>query len=274
MNNQFLFSILLPTYNSSPFLESLLKSLSMQTISDFIILTYDDNSKDGSAILFEDLCDFFKLNYKRIKSQEKNLGPKLSYQILLNETNSQFIAFCDHDDIWMPNKLQLHFDHLKGINKSAISITNAKIVDNNLEVINESLFNYFNINKNYLSDNFLISLQNKVPGICMAFNKRLKEKIIPFNKNIVMHDWWVLLISKSVNAEIKFSLKQTLLYRQHDNNTIGLRGKISGLSLKRIFNFCKKFIQQLIMVKNSKILNCIQFIFFVFRRLKLAIKNI
>ena len=52
-------AILLPTYNSTLYLEELLKSLSEQTFTRFTIITYDDCSTDNTVHLFDMLCSSF-----------------------------------------------------------------------------------------------------------------------------------------------------------------------------------------------------------------------
>lgn len=275
MVNNYLFSILLPTYNSSLFLDELLLSLSKQNIKNFIILTYDDLSKDDTITRFSNLCKLYKLKYKRIDNFNKKLGPKFAYEKLILASETPYIVFCDHDDYWLPEKLELHLKHFKKMhNRPALSIVNANVAKANLIEENYSIFEYLNLNKKYFSNRFSIALENKVPGICMAFNNELKNHLIPFNKNIIMHDWWVLLITKAINAEILISEKICLLYRQHDKNTIGLKNKKNGLNLKRILCLFKSAKYQLKMVYSSKVFNLFEFIFFLILRVCLAIKNL
>ena len=223
MDNKECFNILLPTYNSIKYLDDLLKSLSKQNFKDFIILTYDDNSIDQTIKLFDQLCQKYQLKYKRIKSINKNIGPLLSYEKLIEAADSKYIALCDHDDYWLPNKLSAHYSQLMDSkNKPTISITNAKITDKNLIPLNNSLYQYMKINQHYFKNKYSIAIANKVPGICMAFNSSLKNKLLPISEFVTMHDWWILLVSKSIDADIKLSEEITVLYRQHPNNTIGL----------------------------------------------------
>ena len=275
MKNNFLFSVLLPTYNSASFLDQLLESLSNQTLKDFIIITYDDLSEDNTLEKFSILSKRYNLNYKRIKSLKTKLGPKLAYEKLIVESKTDYIAFCDHDDYWLANKLALHLKHFKNINnKPALSIVNGKVVNENLIEDNHSIFEYVNLKTNYFKSKFSIALENKIPGICMAFNKELKNYFIPFNQNIIMHDWWLLLLCKSINADIIISYNTCLLYRQHDKNTIGLKNKKKGLNLKRILNLFKSLKKQLKMIYASKVFNFFEFILFIILRLVLSIRNI
>ncbi len=274
MKKKFLFSILLPTYNSSNFLDQLLESISNQSMRNFIIITYDDLSDDNTLEKFSDICSFYKLDYKRINSFKKRIGPKLAYEKLICETETPYLVFCDHDDYWLPNKLFLHYEHFnKSINKPTLSILNASVVRNDLKETNYSVFDHFKISDKYFKSKFSMALENKIPGICMSFNKELKKYIIPFDKNVVMHDWWVLLKSKSMNVNIVFSKEKCLLYRQHEKNTIGLKNRSKDISPKRIKSFFIGYKKQAKMVYSAKIFNFLEYVCFLFLRLFLGIKN-
>ena len=274
MNKKRLFNILLPTFKSKKYLKPLLKSLANQTIKDFLIITYDDNSEDNTIKVFDQLCKKYKLKYKRIPSSHKNIGPIKSYERLINKSDSKYIAFCDHDDIWLPEKLSLHLLHFKEINqqKPALSIANATIT--NLNTLHKSLFKYMRINDNYFKSRYSLALRNKVPGICMSFNLALKELILPIDKNVAMHDWWTLLVAKTNNADIRYTNEIGILYRQHKNNTIGLKKKDKGINFKRIKFLIKNLKLQLKTIKKLNIFSSIEFLYFILLRILLALKNI
>lgn len=89
----------------------------------------------------------------------------------------------------------------------------AKIVDENLEVIKDS---YFTFRKSKLGILHNI-LKNSYIGCCMAFRKELKPFILPFPNNLPMHDQWIGLVGeiKGKNVLLKDKL---MLYRRHQDN--------------------------------------------------------
>ncbi|AWB56766.1 hypothetical protein [Colwellia sp. Arc7-D] len=67
----------------------------------------------------------------------------------------------------------------------------------------------------------------------MLINKKAKDRLIDtFNENTIMHDWWVLLFA-SLHENVHFIDIATLMYRQHDDNSIGASKKIG---MKAIIN--------------------------------------
>ena len=66
------FSVIIPIYNSSKFLEKCLKSILDQSFSDFELILVDDGSSDDS----ESICSFFAEKDDRILFlKQYNSGP-------------------------------------------------------------------------------------------------------------------------------------------------------------------------------------------------------
>ena len=59
-----LFSIIVPVYNSAPYLEECVESLLRQTFSEFEILLIENGSTDNSP----ELCDIYERKYPCIKT--------------------------------------------------------------------------------------------------------------------------------------------------------------------------------------------------------------
>jgi hypothetical protein len=100
--------------------------------------------------------------------------------------------------------------------------TDLKVVDNNLNLINPSFRNYQNLDPN--PQNLLprLLVQNFVTGCTMMINKPLKDLIIPIPTQAIMHDWWIALTAASF-GKIAYISEPTVLYRQHEQNTVGAR---------------------------------------------------
>ncbi len=98
-------SILLSTYNSELFLKEQIDSLLFQTVKDWVLYIRDDGSTDDTIILIEDYCRDHD-NIILIKDELSNLGTKNSFMKLLSNVDSEYYLFCDHDDVWLPLKIE------------------------------------------------------------------------------------------------------------------------------------------------------------------------
>ena len=71
--------------------------------------------------------------------QEKNLGYTKNFEFVLTKSDSEFIAFSDHDDIWYENKVEKSLEEL--IKKDADLIyVNAEQIDEKGSIIKKSYF--------------------------------------------------------------------------------------------------------------------------------------
>lgn len=97
-----LFSIIVPVFNSLPFLSDCVESILQQTDSDFELLLVDDGSTDGSGAL----CDTFAQKDARIHAFHKSNGGAASARNYgLDHANGDCILFVDGDDTLAPNCL-------------------------------------------------------------------------------------------------------------------------------------------------------------------------
>lgn len=105
-------SVLTPIYNTNPsHLREMIESILNQTFTDFEFLILND-SPDNKEI------EKFVLEYakqdKRVKyfKNDKNMGITPSRNKLLKMARGEYIAIFDHDDISVPNRLELEVDFL------------------------------------------------------------------------------------------------------------------------------------------------------------------
>lgn len=112
-------SVIVTTYNRPKLLSETIKSIINQTFSDFELIVVDNNSN----------YDFFQLiesfNDSRIRAfQNENNGIiAVNRNVGISHAESEYLAFCDDDDIWLPEKLSIQLNY---INKN--NLTNSKVV--------------------------------------------------------------------------------------------------------------------------------------------------
>jgi len=97
-------SIITPTYNSIRFIEETIQSILNQTYQNWELLITDDCSTDGTWKLLQK----YQKQDERIKifRLEKNSGPGVARNNSIKNAKGRFIAFCDSDDQWKPDKLE------------------------------------------------------------------------------------------------------------------------------------------------------------------------
>lgn len=92
-------AVVIPTYNGAAYLQEAIQSVQRQNAVVSEILVVDDASHDKSADIAEKLgCRCIRLPENRGVAQARNLGITLA--------SSEFIAFLDQDDRWLPSKVR------------------------------------------------------------------------------------------------------------------------------------------------------------------------
>lgn len=223
--------ILMAVYNNEEFILEQLESLACQTYPHFRIIIRDDCSSDGSVSLIEEFSSRHPDRVILIKGTE-NLGAKGNFAKLMDECKSKYAMFCDADDIWSPTKIEetLHLmqknEALYGEKTPLLVHTDLSVVDRNLQSVCPSFWDYSQLNPHSARSINRLLTQNVVTGCTMLINRPLLELASPIPQEAVMHDWWIALVA-SAFGHIDFTLKPTILYRQHGKNSIGAKNKKS-----------------------------------------------
>ncbi len=96
-------SINLCCYNSEPFIERTLQSIFAQTYTDWELVIVNDGSTDATgAIIRRHLSEGWPIIYH----EQPNQGVAEAHNQAFRLSSGEHIAFIDHDDLWLPQKLE------------------------------------------------------------------------------------------------------------------------------------------------------------------------
>lgn len=221
-----LVSIVMATYNGENFLNEQVASLINQTYQSIEIIIVDDCSTDNTKTIIKQLIS--KHGNIKFVENEKNVGVTKTFENGIMQTSGEFIAFCDQDDIWMPNKIELL---VKNIGKEDAIYHNSLLVDAHGKSLNSEFTGIMKMKSYYSGSSFLLS--NSVPGHTMMVRKKFVMDILPIPHNILFDLW--IGFAAAANNGIKYVDKILVHYRQHNNNVIGTN-KSSNKKRKRSKN--------------------------------------
>ena len=102
------------TYNGEKFLEQQLQSLSKQTRLPAELVICDDTSSDATVDIIKRFSETAPFPVKLVVNEER-LGWRGNFLKAASLCVSEYIAYCDQDDIWLPEKLATVQAHLKKI---------------------------------------------------------------------------------------------------------------------------------------------------------------
>ncbi|WP_457427751.1 glycosyltransferase family 2 protein [Roseateles sp. P5_E7] len=97
-------SVVVPCFNTERYIAATLQTVLGQTGVSLEVIVVDDGSTDGSAALVA--RDFPQVRLIR----RANAGVAAARNAGIAAATSEWIAFCDADDIWLPGKLAAQFE--------------------------------------------------------------------------------------------------------------------------------------------------------------------
>lgn len=268
-------SVLLATYNSSLYLRAQLDSLFSQTNQDFKLFVRDDNSTDCTLKILKEYQNRYLGRVYIIDNQGRSLRAYNNFVELLSNVNSDYYMFCDHDDIWLPNKIQISYERMlklesKSPNLPIVVHTDMKVVDQNLNVICDSFWKYSNLLPDHTKFEEMV-LCNSANGCAMMFNDKAKTVALPNVSFATMHD---MLVNQSVaasNGIISAIKVPAVLYRQHIDNVVGAKKRDLKYYVHKIKNIQILLKDNVLCYKNANRIRPISIMSFLFTKIKIFV---
>ena len=216
------FSVALAVYNGADRLPRQLQSLARQTRRPDELVVFDDCSTDGSVAVLRRFADSAPFPM-RVHCQSRNVGSTRNFNCAIEATSGDFIALCDQDDVWLPNKLATLESALA--TGAGMAFSDAHIVDSLLQPTGKRLWpslgftprQQYRIEHGHGVD--LLLRANVVAGASMAFAARHKAMVLPIDEGWV-HDAWISLLIAAVDRCQPIA-EPLFCYREHGHQQIG-----------------------------------------------------
>jgi len=176
-------SVIMPCYNSAKTIISSIHSILNQSYKNFELIIIDDGSTDNSIDVINSLYD----TRIHLIENKSNIGVAKSRNKGICFSQSEFIAFCDSDDLWESNKLELQIEKLEDYD----------IVCSNYQIIDENELHIKTVTKVQIFGYNQMLRENLIPNSSGIYNAGKIGKV--YQKDIGNEDYlmWLQLISKS-----------------------------------------------------------------------------
>jgi glycosyltransferase involved in cell wall biosynthesis len=120
-------SVLMPSFNYARYLPSAIKSVLSQSYSDLELIITDDCSTDESREVVE---QWRKLDDRVVPVlHDVNHGLARARNSGLAVSSGEFVALCDADDVWLPNKLQIQMGCFRTNPELGLVHSDSSIID-------------------------------------------------------------------------------------------------------------------------------------------------
>lgn len=243
-------AILMAVYNGEKYLREQIDSIISQSSKNWTLYIRDDGSVDGTISIIEEYARKYS-NIVRVSDNERGLGCNGNFLKLLEIVESEYYMFCDQDDVWMENKVELF---LKSIKKEEtlhrgmpiLMFSDQAVCDQNLRVMTTSQWKKLHINPWLFSSYNYVCVNCIIAGANTIFNHQTKKLIFPLVKNELYYDHWIA-INVSKHGWIGVIDMPLRYYRLHKEQVLGTS---LDSSLKH-FSGIKKIISQLKYYQND-----------------------
>lgn len=207
MKHQPLVSVVIATYNMGQYISQAVESVLNQSWNNLEVIVVDDGSTDNTEEVMQQFCG----NAKVIYIKNENQGQPRAKNCGIKNTKGDFIAFCDADDLWEPNKLEVQ---MPLFSSPKIGVVYSEI--NNINQHGERVTRPNNEKR--CSGNVIeqLLLENFVPFGTAVMRKACVAQNGMFNEQYRMGIDWDLWLRYSLDWEFAFTAEPTYIYRIWD----------------------------------------------------------
>ena len=146
MTDYGLVSIITPSYNSAEFIAETIESILAQTYTNWELLITDDCSTDKTNEIVSQYIQ--KDNRIKLFNLTKNSGAGVARNNSIKKAKGRYLAFCDSDDCWLPEKLEKQLRFMEE-NNCSFSYTSYYTCEENGtikgKILAPSKISYFNL---------------------------------------------------------------------------------------------------------------------------------
>jgi glycosyltransferase involved in cell wall biosynthesis len=222
-------SVALCTYNGERYLSEQLESIANQTLLPSELVVCDDGSKDGTADLVAAFARSAPFPVRFVRN-DRNLGSTRNFEQAIRLCEGSFIALCDQDDWWDPQKLETLTNALRTSGAGG-AFSDALLMDDNSALTGTTLwevalFSSAGSGMAETSDRDRAIRRmlrgNMVTGATLVFRSALRPLLLPFPE-LWIHDGWIawMLVLKSGLVACDQPL---IRYRIHASQQVGMPG--------------------------------------------------
>lgn len=223
-------SIVVITYNRLQLLKETLTTVLSQTYTDFELIIVDNMSTDGTDEFVSAISDarvrYFRNPNNGVIAVNRNYG--------IRQARGKYVAFCDDDDLWLPEKLELQVSLLEQYVDIALCYTNAESFSSSKIIANRMVRRVVHQN------HFIQLLQgNFIPNSSVLVRRIVLLEIGLLTENPVLREDYEMCLRIAKQHSI-FGIDASLIrYRMHTGNVAGNRASETLRAIRTVKSVIK-----------------------------------
>lgn len=229
-----LISAVVCTYNGTAYLREQLDSIRQQLRRPDEVLIFDDASGDDTARFCAEYIRSHSLGDTwRLTVNPRNLGFIANFCQAMGAARGDWVALCDQDDVWTPDKL-LRLADCAAQHPDARAIAGAFDVIDSAGApypasLHKDIVGAFELPEGdaphklpgFPEDPYLLLLKNFAPGCTLFVSRPVCETYLAHTRKEIPHDWELLIVAQMMDG-LYYLGGCTTHYRIHGKNTIGV----------------------------------------------------
>ncbi|MBU3585127.1 glycosyltransferase [Polynucleobacter sp. AM-26B4] len=220
-----LVSVVVTTFNRCEMLAQTINSILEQTFSDFELIVVDNMSEDGTCEYINGIKDgrirFFRNHNHGVIAKNRNYG--------IRKAGGIYIAFCDDDDLWVKNKLDVQVAMMKNNQDYVMCYSQA-----------ESFLDHKTIKKTMIrrtvkKSHFISLLQgNFIPNSSVLIKRDIFQQLGYLNESSELREDYEMWLRVTRNFLIVGTKQVLIKYRIHGSNSAGSRVAETGRAIRTL----------------------------------------
>jgi glycosyltransferase involved in cell wall biosynthesis len=227
-------SVLMPSFNYARYLQAAIESVLSQSYTDLELIITDDCSTDGSREILE--------HWRRLDDRvapvfhDINLGLARARNSGLAVSRGEFVALCDADDVWLPNKLETQIRCFQAQPELGVVHSDSAIIDGSGNLTGQRFSSLYHRKGQITSGNLFEVLcgQNFLCVPTVILRRKAIEYAGGFEENLRSLEDWVCWIKVSRKYPFHYVEDALVQYRIHG---AGLSSNPKGMAQNRVKAF-------------------------------------
>ncbi len=207
-------SIIVTTFNRVNFLSETIDSILGQTYTNFELIIIDNMSEDGTVDYINNLSDprvhYYRNENHGVIAVNRNFGIELA--------KGKYIALCDDDDLWLPEKLSRQVTLMSNQPNVALCYTNAESFSDD-QIIKRKMI------RRRVRDNYFNQLLqgSYIPNSSVLIRVNIFEDLGLLTEDPMLREDYHMWLRIAKNYDLKGIDESLIRYRVHISNVAGNR---------------------------------------------------
>lgn len=246
-----LVSVIVPAYESANYLNQAVQSVCSQTYTNYELIVVDDGSSDDCVAKYD-----LPANARLIR-HESNRGAGAARNTGIKAAKGEYVALMDHDDVWLPHKLETQVALLQSKPNAALAYCRCDVVDQQLTAKIDSRWS----EKDPSSDPLRQFLDGCFIRSCSSIliRRSIFDEVGMFDESLTGTDDCEFYMRLAIDHSFVYDPEPLVLYRMHPGQytrSLAKMGRSRIRMMRSILPLIKRRRPDLVWPARKRLSNC------------------